>query len=92
MTSRLLLTLLALLTGLSAQGSAVHARPAAVHATQIAAVCALTTVRRAQATAGLSQFVAAPLGRLDQLAQPDKMYRLAIPAPAVLTGIDRARE
>lgn len=91
MTSRLLLTLLALLTGLSAQGSAVHAR--AVPGTmQVAAVSTLATVQSAKVEAVLAR--PAPEMRWDRAARDliPVLYEKGVPSPTVLTGIDRARE
>ena len=91
MTSRLLLTLLALLTGLSAQGSAVHAR--AVPGTmQIAAVSTLATVQSAKAEAVLAR--PAPdmsKSRIAFVPAPASVF-LAAHYPVVLTQIDRAHE
>ena len=91
MTSRLLLTLLAFLTGLSAQGSTVQARamPCTMH---VAAVSALATVQSARAEAVLAR--PAPDLDLDRSETPSKC--VAAPSsgrfPAVLTRIDRAHE
>ncbi len=91
MTSRLLLTLLALLTGLSAQGSAVHAR--AIPSTmQVAAVSTLATVQSAKVEAVLARpALEAGKSRIAYAPVP-VMLQLAVHVPAVLTRIDRAHE
>lgn len=91
MTSRLLLTLLALLTGLSAQGGAVHAR--AVPGTmQVAAVSTLATVQSAKAEAVLAR--PAPEMNKSRITYDPIPASLPFAAcsPTVLTQIDRAHE
>ncbi len=91
MTRRMLLTLIAILTGLSWQGSAVQARAMPV-AVQVSAVSALATVQQAKVIAVLARPAStvlqlAPIARLEA---PDSD---PVAAPAdVLVGIDRARE
>jgi len=92
MTSRLFLTLLAILTGLSVQGSDGQARASSARAAEIGAVLAVASANASQAKAS------AP-------AIPEKVAEAEVPAtlvfepqasafraPTVETGVDRARE
>jgi len=91
MTSRLLLTLLALLTGLSAQGSALHAR-AIPGSMPVVAVSTLATVQSAKVEAVLARPAQeAGIGRIAYAAAP-VTPQPAPRFPAVLTRIDRAHE
>lgn len=91
MTSRLLLTLLALLTGFSAQGSAVYARvvPGTM---QVAAVSTLATVQSAKAEAVLAR--PAPEMCKSRIAYDPipASAPVVVCSPAVLTQVDRAHE
>lgn len=92
MTSRLLLTLLALFTGLSAQGGTVHARAAMPGTMLVAGVSTLAIVQSAKVEAVLAR-PAPELGRGRIASKPIRvMLQSVAPIPAVLTRIDRARE
>jgi len=87
----MILTLIAILTGLSWQGAGVQARAMPVTA-QVSAVAALATVQQARASAVLARPVATnwlvrPLaGAIAPISQG------APATPGVLVGIDRTRE
>lgn len=90
MTGRLLLALLALLTGFSLEGNSAQARDLPVVTTQIAAVSALATVR--------SAMEATPASRPDQPLVPAGRIGFGAPQSAVpaIAGfhvrVDRAHE
>jgi hypothetical protein len=84
----MLLTLLAILTGLSWQGGNVSARTMAAPAQ----VSALATVKQAKASAVLARPVAARSGAGLPLPELASAVPVSAPAPAVRTRIDRARE
>jgi len=87
----MLLTLIAILTGLSWQGMGVSARAMPV-TSQVSAVSALATVQQAKACAVLAR-PAASRSRIRPNARTDAPRPwLALVAPATLIGIDRARE
>ncbi|MBV1917378.1 MAG: hypothetical protein KUG65_04870 [Sphingomonadaceae bacterium] len=92
MTSRLLLTLLAILTGLSAQGSAVQARALTATSTQVAAVCALATVRGAKASAEMAMPFDLAVFTIVEPGRFDVLTRAAVAVPAYLIRVDRAHE
>ncbi|MCB2063900.1 MAG: hypothetical protein KDE25_10685 [Novosphingobium sp.] len=91
MSRRMLLTLIAILTGLSWQGSAVQAR-AMPATTQVSAISALATVQQARVSAVLAR----PATRVSQILPmaavdaPDDMRVVA--SAGVRLRIDRARE
>jgi len=93
MASRLLLTLLALLTGLAAQGSPAQARGCVVDRAEIGALASANTVQERHAITvravqhGRVQFHE-EAGGCKAIALPHPFWR----APSVLPGIDRARE
>lgn len=91
MTRRMLLTLIAILTGLSWQGSAVQARAMPV-AAQVSAISALATVQQARASALMAR-PAMALSQTVPLAVADTPGGALIVGPAgVRVRIDRARE
>jgi hypothetical protein len=88
MTRRMLLTLIAILTGLSWQASGVQARSMMAPA-HVSAVTALATVQQAK----VSAVAARPAHPVQQRAVIEApLVSLAIAAPTVRTRIDRARE
>lgn len=92
MTSRLLLTLLALLTGLSAHSAPAEAR---VHAERAAEMCAdsgqVGEVR--EDPVALLALLPAACGRALKKGNAEAPRGIGfVAAPAVFTGIDRARE
>ncbi len=92
MTSRLLLTLLALLTGLAAQASPAEARMQSARAAQTSAVAARVGEARKSVPAGLAQLPDG-IGRGKQAIERHQPFQTVAPAvSAVLVGIDRARE
>lgn len=88
MTRRMLLTLIAILTGLSWQGSAVHARalPAA------AQVSMLATAQQAKVSAVAARPISVSTGPVVEALPEQFATQIAAPAPRVRTRIDRARE
>jgi hypothetical protein len=92
MATRLLLTLLALLTGLAAQFAPAQARAFRAVDTEIGSVTGTgTLVRGTVVTAVRPQFTAHASLRVPVLGEPqDAPLRLAV--PTVLQGIDRARQ
>lgn len=89
--NRLLLTLLALMTGLVAQVSPAAAAVRAGGETEIGASAARQVSEAAvQAIAGTPREIAARPGLPVSLA--DRVARLGLAQTTVLTGIDRARE
>ncbi|KHK91401.1 hypothetical protein [Novosphingobium malaysiense] len=92
MAHRLLLTLLALLTGLSAQIGPAEARASQVASMQVAILAEVTAANAPRAPAALARLPEP--GRLNtrrhapaRIAEP-----VALAFASVLTGIDRARE
>ena len=92
MTSRLLLTLLAIMTGLSAQGSTVQARAITATSTQVAAVCALATVRGAKASAVMTRPFDLAVFSFVEPGRFDILTRAAVTVPAYVIRVDRAHE
>lgn len=92
MTNRLILALLALLTGLSVQGSTVQARPMAAGTTQVAAVCALETVRIAKASAASQRPAPTAVHASRKIGEATVVDVMVVPKPGCLAGIDRAHE
>lgn len=92
MVNRLFLTLLALLTGLAAQVGPVEARASQVASTQIAMIGELPVAKAPRAPAALARLPEP--GRLNTrrhaLVQAPALAAQVV--PAVLTGIDRARQ
>lgn len=93
MTSRLILTMLALLTGLSVQSAHVHARENSAGPAQIGAVVMLEPAGVARSTCGIAVASGrtAPEGVVADVASPSCRSQHFL-VPPVLTGIDRARE
>jgi len=92
MTSRLLLTLLALLTGLAAQTSPAEARCQAARAAEMSAVAGLSSEVREGKPAGIAE---ARVSRDSAIHDADRAVwkrHFAVPVSSVLTRIDRARE
>lgn len=87
----MLLTLLAILTGLSWQGGGVSARAMPVTA-QVSAVSALATVQRAKASAVLARPVEPGSQAMMDSAGEAPIAPAAVPLFGALAGIDRARE
>ncbi|KMS59104.1 hypothetical protein V474_07405 [Novosphingobium barchaimii LL02] len=92
MAHRLLLTLLALLTGLAAQIGPADACASRVASVQVAALREVSAIKAPRAPAALAQLPEPGL-RNTRLHAP---LRMAVPVQVavatVLTGIDRARE
>lgn len=88
--NRLLLTLLALLTGFAAQVSPAQAAVRGGSEAEVASIQAVRSVRLAQQVAVIAfgQDVADDA----QLRETAPLVRLAVTVPAVHIGIDRARE
>ncbi len=90
--TRFLLTFLALLTGLAATGTPAAARMRLGDGAEIGAVAGLV---EAGCQAECAQGVALPVAQITRLllqaGNPRAAYAAAL-VPAVLTGIDRARE
>ena len=91
MTRRMLLTLIAILTGLSWQGTGVQARALPL-AAQVSAVTALATVQQAKASAVAARPLADRAGVRETAGLAEYPADPVIPAPGVLTRIDRAHE
>lgn len=92
MTSRLLLTLLALLTGLAAQAAPAHAASQPVRTAEVNAVLALSHEVRQNMPAGMAA-VQPQLGHLRLAALGNGPAGIpAMITPAVRIGADRARE
>lgn len=92
MTSRLLLTLLALLTGLAAQTTPVEARSQASRAAEMSAVAGLSSEVREGKPAGIpeaQEFRDSAGHAANALVWARDFAALPV---AVLTGVDRARE
>jgi hypothetical protein len=92
MTSRLLLTLLALFTGLSAHAAPAETRAQSARAAEMSAAEALCCDVGEVAAARLAAIPAAISANRDAACRNIADTGLAFPVPAVFTGIDRARE
>ncbi|MDG2003089.1 MAG: hypothetical protein P8J20_07140 [Novosphingobium sp.] len=92
MTSRLLLTLLALLTGLAVQATPAEARLQSARPAQMSAVTALASETRKSIPECLVELQTRSRHGLltDKASMP--LLGVAPIAPVVLIGIDRARE
>ena len=91
MTRRMLLMLIAILTGLSWQGPGVQAR-AMPASSQVSAVSALATVRQAKVSAVAARPVIADPNSVALELAPIAQVDTVVPVAAVLPGIDRAHE
>ncbi|MYL97165.1 hypothetical protein GR702_05190 [Novosphingobium sp. FGD1] len=91
MAHRLLLTLLALLTGLAAQIGPAEARASHVADMQLVAPHELATTKAPRAPAGLAR-LPGPGSRTSRLHAPLPVARVPVAVATVFTGIDRARE
>ena len=92
MTSRLFLTLLAIITGLSVQGSEVQARANSARTTEIGAVLAVASVNVTQVTASaptIPEEVVEASAPTTRVLAPQAF---AFQANTVESGVDRARE
>ena len=93
MANRLILTLLALLTGLAAQIGPAEARSSQVASVQVGAVIQTASVRAPRAPAALAHLPEPGLRNARRHAPALVVVDpLVLAAPTVLTGIDRARE
>lgn len=93
MANRLILTLLALLTGLAAQIGPAEARASQVACMQVGGVIEAATTKAPRAPAALARLPEPGLRNARRHALVlGSVEPLAIAAPAVFTGIDRARE
>lgn len=92
MANRLILTLLALLTGLAAQISPAEARASQVASVQVAALGEVPPAKAPRAPVALARLPEP--GRLNtrRHALARDVAPVSLIVPAVLTGIDRARE
>ena len=90
MANRLILTLLALLTGLAAQIGPAEARASGI--ADVAVVLAMPAAKAPRAPAALAQLPEPGLRNARAFAPAAVMLPITWQAPAVLTGIDRARE
>ncbi|HUD27773.1 MAG TPA: hypothetical protein VMQ93_02805 [Novosphingobium sp.] len=92
MAHRLLLTLLALLTGLAAQIGPVDARASQMQSTQLVAPREMAVAKAPRAPVALARLPEPGL-RNTRLHAPARIAApVPVAVPAVLTGIDRARE
>ena len=92
MTSRLLLTLLALLTGLAAQASPAQARAAAAQRAEVGYVLNVAEVRQERLRASLSVHIAA-VAEAGRAVRIDAVLPAGVSAsPGARMRIDRARE
>lgn len=92
MAHRLFLTLLAVLTGLAAQIGPAEARASQVAAMQVASLVEVSAVKAPRAPEGLAQLPEPGLRNTRRHALALRSLDLSPPVPAVLAGIDRARE
>ncbi|MDE8652572.1 hypothetical protein [Novosphingobium album (ex Liu et al. 2023)] len=93
MAGRFFLTLLALLTGLAAQIGPAQARTCVpADSAQIGVVAAVAAVRVAAAPAALARLPEAGWRHARRVSAGAITPAAIRPAPAVLIGIDRARE
>lgn len=92
MVNRLLLTLLALLTGLSVQPGMAQARAAQVASMQVATFGDVAVAKAPRAPVALARLPEPGLRNARRHA-PSRVAVAVVPAvPTVLPGIDRARE
>ncbi|WP_232512483.1 hypothetical protein [Novosphingobium sp. PP1Y] len=93
MANRLILTLLALLTGLAAQIGPAEARASQVASMQVGTLAESSAVKAPRAPVALAQLPEPGLRNTRRHAPVlVSAEPLALAAPAVLAGIDRARE
>jgi len=92
MAHRLLLTLLALLTGLAAQISPAEACASPAPAAQVFAVFERTTVKAPRAPVALAQLPEPGLRNTRRHAPQQVGAVASVAVATVFTGIDRARE
>ncbi|MFK4874072.1 hypothetical protein [Novosphingobium sp. ZW T3_23] len=92
MANRLLLTLLALLTGLAAQIGPAEARASQVASLQVVLTEAAVAAKAPRAPEALAQLPEPGLRNTRRHAPPLAVAPVSRMVPAVLTGIDRARE
>lgn len=93
MANRLILTLLALLTGLAAQIGPAEARSSQVASVQVGAFVQAASVKAPRAPVALAHLPEPGLRNARRHAPALVVIDpLVVAAPAVLTGIDRARE
>jgi hypothetical protein len=92
MNSRLLLTLLALLTGLAAQTSPAEARSQASRAAEMSAVAGLSFEVREGKPVGIVEARAFRDSDIHGANRPVWTREFAVLVSSVFTGIDRARE
>lgn len=93
MANRLILTLLALLTGLAAQTSPAEARSSQVACMQVGEVVEATSSKAPRAPVALARLPEPGLRNARRHAPAfGSVETLALAAPAVFIGIDRARE
>lgn len=95
MANRLILTLLALLTGLAAQTAPANARGVEVPAAQqVALVSEVTAAKARRAPVALARLPRPGLRSARAHAPVPRFARVPVAslAPSVLTGIDRARQ
>lgn len=92
MAHRLFLTLLAVLTGLAAQIGPAEARASQVSAMQVAALVEVSVAKAPRAPQALAQLPEPGLRNTRRHAPALRTITLVRTVPAVLPGIDRARE
>lgn len=92
MANRLLLTLLALLTGLAAQGSPAQARGCAANRAEIGVCVQLSVVQEQRVSAAQESLSGSVLAHDDTAFPAMALPQAAAQAPAVRIGVDRARE
>jgi hypothetical protein len=93
MANRLILTLLALLTGLAAQIGPAEARASQVASMQVGAVVETVSARASRAPVALARLPEPGLRNARRHAPAFvRVDPFAVVVPAVLPGIDRARE
>ncbi|WP_454797012.1 hypothetical protein [Novosphingobium lindaniclasticum] len=92
MANRLLLTLLALLTGLAAQIGPADARASQVASLQVVLIEAAVAAKAPRAPVALAQLPEPGLRNTRRHAPPLVAVPESPAVPTVFTGIDRARE
>ncbi|MCT2401016.1 hypothetical protein [Novosphingobium mangrovi (ex Huang et al. 2023)] len=92
MANRLLLTLLALLTGLSAQIGPAHARASQVASMQVTVLGEASSAKAPRAPVALARLPEPGLLNTRRHAPARTAAPVLRMVPGVLTGIDRARE
>ncbi|MEJ2458000.1 MAG: hypothetical protein P8Y58_07545 [Novosphingobium sp.] len=92
MANRLLLTLLALLTGLSAQIGPAEARASQVASMQVSVLGEVTVAKAQRAPVALARLPEPGWRNARRHAPALTAAPVGLAVPAVLTGIDRARE